>query len=112
MDYTMTTETTYCIVLTTTSHEAHADELAKKIVSEKLAACVQIQQIKSYYMWKGESCISPEYLLFIKTRAALFQDLEAFIRKHHTYETPEIIQIPITAGFSGYLHWIDEMTSD
>lgn len=100
----------YCVVLTTTSTESHADELAKKIVGEKLAACVQVQPIKSFYMWKGESCLSHEYLLFIKTRTALYEALEIFIRKNHSYETPEVIQLPITAGFSGYLHWIDEVT--
>lgn len=109
---TMSVELTYCVVLTTTSTEAQADELAKKIIGEKLAACVQIQKIKSYYMWQGESCISPEYLLLIKTRTGLYQALESFIQKHHTYETPEIVQVPITAGFSGYLHWIDEVTGD
>lgn len=98
--------------MTTTSTEAQADELAKKIMGEKLAACVQVQQIKSYYLWKGETCINPECLLFIKTRVALFQALEEFIRKNHAYETPEIVQIPITAGFTGYLHWIDEVTGD
>lgn len=106
----MTTETSYCVVLTTTSNEEQAEDLAKKILGQKLAACVQIQQIKSYYMWKGEVCNDPECLLFIKARKAQFQELEDFICKNHTYETPEIVQIPITAGFSGYLHWIDEVT--
>lgn len=106
----MTLETPYCVVLTTTSSEEHADELAKKIVAHKLAACVQVQQIKSYYMWKGEACHVPECLLFIKARKAQYQALEDFIRQHHSYEIPEIVQLPISAGLSGYLRWIDEVT--
>lgn len=100
----------YCVVLTTASSPELAEELAKKIIESKLAACVQVQQIRSYYMWKGVACNEPECLLFIKARSAQYQELEDFVRKHHTYETPEIIQLPIVAGFSPYLQWIDEVT--
>lgn len=106
----MMLETPYCVVLTTTSSEEHAEDLAKKLVAQKLAACVQVQQIKSYYLWKGEACHVPECLLYIKARTAQYQALEDFIRAHHSYEAPEIIQLPITAGLSGYLRWIDEAT--
>jgi periplasmic divalent cation tolerance protein len=107
----MSSNTEYCVVLTTTGSSEQAEELAKKIVEKKLAACVQVQQIRSYYMWKGEACNDPECLLFIKARIVQYKELEAFIRKNHTYDTPEIVQLPITAGFSGYLSWIDEVTS-
>ena len=103
---------TYCIVLTTTSTAEQAEGLAKKIVAAKLAACVQVQQIQSYYMWKGDACSEPESLLFIKARQTQYQDLEDFIRQNHSYEIPEIVQLPISAGFAGYLKWIDEVTGD
>lgn len=106
----MNFDTAYCVVLTTTSSTEQAEELAKKIVAEKLAACVQVQQIRSYYMWKGEACNDPECLLFIKARSSQYQELEVFIKANHAYETPEIVQLPITGGFSGYLKWIDEVT--
>lgn len=102
--------TPYCVVLTTTSNEAQAQELAKKLLAHKLAACVQVQQIRSYYLWQGEARDAPECLLFIKTRKAQYQALEDVIRLNHPYEIPEIIQLPITAGLTGYLRWIDEVT--
>lgn len=102
--------TPYCVVLTTTSSEQQAKALAKKIVAHKLAACVQVQQIRSYYLWQGEACDAPECLLFIKTRKAQYQALEDVIRLNHPYEIPEIIQLPIAAGLPDYLRWIDEAT--
>jgi periplasmic divalent cation tolerance protein len=107
----MTDSLQYCVVLTTTSNEQQAEELAKKIVGAKLGACVQVQQIKSYYMWKGEACADPEYLLFIKTPSAQYDALERFIKANHSYETPEIVQIPIQAGLRAYLSWMDEVTN-
>lgn len=107
----MSSLTTYCLVLTTTSTQSQAEELAKGIVERRLGACVQVQNITSYYTWNGESCASPECILFIKTRVNQYQALETFIRERHSYETPEIIQIPITEGFSGYLRWIDQSTN-
>ena len=106
----MSSDTAYCVVLTTTASAEQAEGLAKKVVAERLAACVQVQRIQSYYLWKGEARGDPECLLFIKARQSQYQELEDFIRKNHAYETPEIVQLPITTGFSGYLKWIDEVT--
>jgi periplasmic divalent cation tolerance protein len=103
-------ETNYSVVLTTTDTAERAEALARKIVESKLAACVQIQQIRSVYTWKGETCAEPEFLMLIKGRQDLFSTLEQFIRANHTYETPEIVQVPITRGFAGYLDWISEVT--
>jgi periplasmic divalent cation tolerance protein len=104
----MTTETNYCVVLTTTSSKDLANELAKKILEEKLAACIQIQEIASHYVWKNEVCNESEHLLYIKTTKSIYGALQDFIKKNHSYETPEIIQIPISAGYVGYLNWISE----
>ncbi len=102
--------TPYCIVLTTTASEAEADALARRIVEARLAACVQILQVRSIYRWQGEMCAEPEWRLSVKTRQALFQELARFIAAHHTYETPEIVQVPVTAGSAAYLRWVDEET--
>ena len=80
--------------------------MARQIVQARLAACVQVQAIKSFYVWKEQPCAEKEWLLFIKSRAAVYQALEDFIRAHHRYETPEIVQLPITAGSADYLHWL------
>jgi periplasmic divalent cation tolerance protein len=98
----------YCLVLTTVSTAQQAQALARRIVEAGLGACVQIEAIRSIYRWQGALCDEPEQRLSIKTRAGRFKALESFIRAHHSYETPEIVQIPITAGSSAYLRWIDE----
>jgi periplasmic divalent cation tolerance protein len=102
----------YAVVMTTVGGEQAAEDLALKILGAKLAACVQVQKIQSYYKWKGGTCSEPECLLLVKTRSGLFVELEKFIRANHTYETPEIIQVPVNAGSAAYLRWIDEATAD
>jgi periplasmic divalent cation tolerance protein len=100
----------YCVVMTSIGSEAQANALAKQLLAERLAACVQIQQVRSHYIWQDKACDEAESLLFIKTRSAQYEQLEHFIRAHHPYEVPEIIQLPVTAGFSAYLRWIDAST--
>ena len=100
----------YCLVLTTVSTAQQAETLARQIIEAGLGACVQIEAIRSIYRWQGALCDEPEQRLSIKTRADRFEALERFIRAHHSYETPEIVQVPITAGSAAYLQWIDEGT--
>lgn len=106
----MEIETEYSVVITTTQGAEVAEALAKGILQERLGACVQIQQIKSLYNWKGEVCTEPECLLMIKTQTSLFADLQNYIKSHHTYETPEIIMLPVSAGSLEYLSWIAKET--
>lgn len=101
----------FCLVMTTAANEDEAATLARAIVRARLAACVQLQAIRSFYTWKGEACEAPECLLLIKTRAALYPALEAFIRERHRYELPEIVQLPITAGSAAYLGWLAAQTA-
>lgn len=102
----------YCVVLTTVSTAQAAETLAREIVEARLGACVQIESIQSIYRWQGAVCHEPEHRLSVKTRQARFAALEQFIRARHSYETPEIVQIPITAGSAGYLQWLDDETGD
>lgn len=102
--------TSFCVVLTALDNEAQAETLAQLIVQARLGACVQVQGIKSFYMWRGEARQEREYLLTIKTRSALYEPLQAFIRAHHSYATPEIVQLPITTGWPDYLAWIEAET--
>jgi periplasmic divalent cation tolerance protein len=103
---------TYAVVMTTVATEEQANNLAHSLVDNRLAACVQIQPIRSVYRWKGETCTEPEHLLLIKTAADRFDAIEQHIKAHHSYETPEIVQVPITAGSAEYLRWIDASLSD
>ena len=96
----------YVTVMTTTASEAEAEAIAEALLAEELAACVQIAQVRSRYVWKGAVQREAEQLLLIKTRAALFEIVRAKIRSLHSYETPEIVALPITAGDGDYLSWM------
>mgnify|MGYP002681527606 CR=1 FL=1 len=99
---------TYCIILTTTGSLEEAARLAELLVSHRLAACVQFFPITSCYHWQGKIQKESEYLLFVKTAAQLYSDVEKTILENHSYEIPEIIQIPIDRGLELYLGWMDE----
>lgn len=101
-----------CMVMTAVGSEAAAEVLAQQLVEARLAACVQVMPLKSFYVWQGESRKEAEYLLLVKTRAALYEQVESFILAHHPYETPEILQLPVVAGSSAYLQWLDASTRD
>jgi periplasmic divalent cation tolerance protein len=100
------------VVTTTVSQHEDAERLAELVLSEKLAACVQILSIGSRYIWKGEKVAEPELMLLIKTRTSLFEKLMARIAEEHPYETPELVATPFSNGFAGYLDWITENTEE
>ena len=102
--------TTYCMVITTTVSPEEAEKLARLLVTDKLAACVQIMPISSYYTWQNALQKDAEYLLMIKSVSQNFHQIEAMIHENHSYEIPEIIQIPITQGSASYLNWLDKNT--
>lgn len=102
---------TPCIVLTTTGTEDEAESLAAAIVEARLAACVQVQRVRSFYIWQDTLHREPEWLLVAKTRGLRYAALEAFIRERHSYQTPEIVQLPITAGSANYLGWLTAGTT-
>ena len=97
----------YAVVMTTLATEEQATALARSLVDAHLAACVQIQPIRSIYRWQGKTCAESEFLLLIKTAADQYAAIEQHIKANHPYETPEIVQLPITAGSAEYLAWID-----
>lgn len=103
--------TSYCVILTTTGEQEEAERLAAMLVKAQLAACVQLSPITSTYSWQGTLHQDPEWLLLIKTRADLYEEVEDALGVHHSYDTPEIIQIPIIRGSGAYLSWIDENTT-
>ena len=102
--------TPYGLVLTTVADAEGARGLAEGLLEQRLAACVQTLPIHSTYRWKGAVQNEAEQLLLIKTKAALYPEVEAYLRARHSYETPEIVWIPIAAGFAGYLDWIGAET--
>ena len=93
--------------MTTTPTIEDAESLAEKLVSEKLAACVQvIPQMRSFYFWQGEVKRETECLLLIKTLAAKYEALEKFIRNNHSYSVPEIVALNAERVFDGYADWV------
>jgi periplasmic divalent cation tolerance protein len=97
------------LVLCACGSEAEAGDIAEHLVSHHLAACVNISApVRSVYRWQGKIESASEWLLTIKTARTRFADLSAAIQSLHSYELPEIIALPITAGFPPYLKWIDE----
>ena len=96
----------YVTVLTPTASEAAAEAIAEALLAAELAACVQITATRSLYVWNGQLQRETEQLLLIKTRAALFEIVRAKIRTMHSYETPEIVALPIVAGDADYLSWM------
>ena len=95
-----------CVVQTTLPSEAQAAELARAIVQQRLGACVQIQPIRSVYVWQERAHDEPEWLLSIKTRRALYPQLEAWLREHHPYDTPEILALPVLQASAAYAAWV------
>lgn len=84
-----------------------AMRLADLLIGAQLAACVQIlPEMESVYRWQGKIERQSEILLIVKTTAEKFADLEREVRALHSYETPEIVAVPIVAGSKPYLEWL------
>jgi periplasmic divalent cation tolerance protein len=98
------------IVSTALPDRAQARRIAQILVAERLAACVQLLDIESHYVWKGETMAEPEVMLVAKTRTALFEAVIARIKALHPYELPEIVAQPFAGGFAPYLAWIADQT--
>jgi periplasmic divalent cation tolerance protein len=96
----------FCVVLTTASDPVVVQRLIDEALGARLAACVQALPMQSHYRWKGKIEQAAETLLLFKAKSQDYQSLEALIRAHHDYETPEILQLPVTAGLPAYLSWL------
>lgn len=95
------------VVFMTAANREEADRLAEMLVGQRLAACVQILPgIESVYRWQGKVERQNEVLVIAKTTKYKFDELEREVRAIHSYETPEIVAVPLTAGSTGYLEWL------
>lgn len=100
----------YSLIITTCGNKKDAKAIADLLLREKLAACVQIQNIESFYSWEGKTQNSKEVMIFIKTKSELYNEVEKAILKAHKYQIPEIIEISINNGLPAYFKWIDDVT--
>jgi periplasmic divalent cation tolerance protein len=95
------------LVITNLPDRAAAESLADDLVSQGLAACVNIlSPCRSVYRWRGELQHDEECPMLVKTTRERYPALEAAIRAGHPYELPEIIAVPIAAGLKAYLEWL------
>src|SRR5581483_3688194 len=97
------------IVLSTAGSQDEARKIARHLVQQRLAACVNIvSQVESVYRWQGKMESSAEWLLLIKTTLARFPAVRDAIRQLHSYDLPECVVLVIEDGSSSYLQWIGQ----
>jgi periplasmic divalent cation tolerance protein len=98
------------VVLVTCGTLTEGRRIARHVVSGRLAACVNVilSPAESFYTWKGKLEKAREYLLVIKTTVKRLPKLEEEVNRLHSYAVPEIIALPIAAGSSKYLGWLQK----
>ncbi len=95
------------VVFITAANRREAKKIAKTLVEQKLAACVNITQpVESIYRWQGKVCDEREFLLVVKSRRELFPKIRNAVLKLHSYKVPEVICLPIVDGSEDYLQWV------
>ena len=103
-------DTDAIVVFMTAANGEEASRLAEMLVGAHLAACVQIlPEMESVYRWQGKIERQSEILLLAKTTRAKFADLEHEVRALHSYDTPEIIAVPVVDGSPSYLQWLKDV---
>jgi periplasmic divalent cation tolerance protein len=95
-----------CIVITTTDSEDIANKIAGKLVEQRLAACVQIDKVKSFFYYEEECRQEKEFRLIIKAASKNYKIIEESIKLNHNYRLPQIIKLDITDGLVEYMDWI------
>ena len=101
----------HILVLCSCPDPAVAERIAAALVDEGLAACVnRVGDVRSTYVWEGRRVDEPEVLLFVKTVARRYREVELRLKALHPYEVPEIIALPIVAGSASYLAWMAAAT--
>jgi uncharacterized protein involved in tolerance to divalent cations len=98
------------VVVVTCPSRAEAQRIARAVVEQRLAACVNILPgvVQSIYRWKGRVESARERLLLIKTSRKRLARLRSTVERLHSYDVPEFVVLPIAAGSPAYLIWLDE----
>ena len=99
----------YFVLLSTFPTRRTAERVAAGLIDRRLAACCNLlPDLTSFFRWEGKKERSKEFLLLIKTKADRLEEIQNFLRTHHPYELPELIGVPIAAGDSRFLSWIEK----
>jgi periplasmic divalent cation tolerance protein len=97
----------YIIVMVTTANKQEAENIAQRLLKERLIACANIiGPVSSLFHWAGKIEKAEEYLIFMKSREDLFEKLAETVKALHSYEVPEILVLPIVDGSRAYLDWL------
>jgi periplasmic divalent cation tolerance protein len=99
------------IAVFSTAPQDKSEMLARMLIDNRLAACVNVVPVHSYYRWHGEFCSEPEHLLIAKTTQEKADMVVAAIKAHHPYEVPEIIVLRVSSGHLPYLQWVQQEVS-
>jgi periplasmic divalent cation tolerance protein len=100
-------ENSYVVVLVTTSSKPEAEKIAKHLLEEKLIACANILgPVASHFHWEGKVEAAEEFLVLMKSRQDLFEQVAEAVGKLHSYEVPEVLAVPVVAGSRAYLGWL------
>jgi len=99
----------FVVVLVTCPSVEEARRIARVLLEERLAACINIVPgLTSLFWWEGKLDEAQEALMIIKTRASLLPELTTRVRELHPYEVPEVVALPIVGGSEDYLSWVGE----
>lgn len=103
----------FIVIYCTVPNKKEGKEIAKKLVEQSLAACVNIvDKVESVFSWDRELCEEKEALMMIKTKKEHFDKIKILIQKMHSYTVPEVIAMPITMADETYLKWIEHETAE
>lgn len=100
----------YIMITTTFDNKDEANKISELLLKERLVSCCQISNITSSYHWKGKIEHTEEYLLQMKSKKELYNQIEKIILENHSYETPQLVAYDIIDGYKEYLNWIGEET--
>ena len=105
-------DTKYVVLLSTTASVDEARQISDHLITNHLAACVNIiPSIQSVYWWDNKVNHDAEVLMLIKTESSFIEEVEQSIRELHSYQTPELIALPLQYGIAEYLQWMSEALS-
>jgi periplasmic divalent cation tolerance protein len=100
-------ERDFVVVLVTVPDARVGETIAKALLTERLAACVnRIEAVRSLFRWQGKLDSADEELLIVKARHSALARLEARVKQLHPYEVPELLALPVVAGGAAYLDWL------
>lgn len=95
-----------CIIYTTTDNIENAERIANNLLQQKLAACIQVDEVYSFFVFEGKNRKAKEFRLTIKAQSSNYKQIEKLVKNEHDYELPQIVKIDIDDGLPAYVDWV------